>query len=402
MTKLFMGCCPNTSEVVLAALLKPTVDHRSEEFRAVLTSLTDKVKQVMQTKNDVAILTSSGTGGLEAAGINFVKPGDNVIIPTCGLFSERLGRYVRIAGGNVIKVEAPIGDQPSLDQIEKAFEKTKNVKAIFTLFDETSTGVTFTWFKEVGELCKKYNSLFMVDAHGVIGALDLPVDRYGIDVCVAVSQIGMGGLSGICFVSLSDKAKEYLSDNPPNSIYFDLARYLDWYNMRRETPFTPAVEVFVATDEALSMVLDEGLQTRFRRVGICAEAFYAGFDAVGIEGVAKRELRSKLMLLFKYPDGIKERDFRRLLDNKYGIFVYATVPTGPDLFRIGTVGSDPVFREGRVLATIAAICSVLSTLGFRVDSGKALDAATSKLKDYPSFGKATYPEVGFPYQTGSE
>ena len=86
MGKLFMGCVPNVSEDVLAAVLKPMVDHRSEEFSAVLTSLTNRAKQVMQTKNDVAVLTASGTGGLEAAGINFIKPGDNVIIPSCGRF----------------------------------------------------------------------------------------------------------------------------------------------------------------------------------------------------------------------------------------------------------------------------------------------------------------------------
>lgn len=396
MGKLFAGCVPNISEQVLATLLRPMIDHRSEEFSAVLTSLTNKVKQVMQTKNDVAVMTSSGTGGLEAAAINFIKPGDNVIVPSCGLFSYMLGNYVRIAGGNIIKIKAPVGDQPSLNQIEEAFEKTGNVKAIFTTFDETSTGVTFTWFKEVGELCKKHGSFFMVDAHAVMGALDLPVDRYGIDVCVAVSQIGMGGPAGTCFVSLSDKASQYLADNPPNSVYFNLASYIEWYKLRVMTPFTPSGDSIVGTDEALSMVLEEGLQTRFQRIGICADAFYAAFDAVGVEGVAKKELRSKLMLCIKYPNGIEEREFRRLLDNKYGIYVYMTDPGVPPSFRLATVGSDAVSRAGRVLATIAAICSVLNELGARVDTGKALDAAAAKMEGYPTFGKCEYPELRFP------
>ena len=183
MGKLFMGSVPNVSERVLATFIQPMIDHRSEEFSAVLESCVNKVQQVMQTKNSIVILTSSGTGGLEAAGINFIKEGDNVIVPVSGLFSSNLTRYVRIAGGNVITVEAPVGDQPQLEQIEEAFTKTKNVKALFTVIDETATGVTYNWFKEVGELCRKYNSFFMVDAHAIMGALDVSVDRYGIDVC---------------------------------------------------------------------------------------------------------------------------------------------------------------------------------------------------------------------------
>jgi aspartate aminotransferase-like enzyme len=396
MGKLFMGCVPNISEEVLASLLKPMIDHRSEEFSALLASLTERAKQVMQTKNDVAILTSSGTGGLEAAAINLIRPGDNVIIPSCGLFSDMLGKYVLVAGGNIIKLKAEPGDQPSLEQIEDAFKKAGNVKAFFSTFDETSTGVTFTWFKEVGELCKKYNSFFIVDAHAAFGGVDLPVDDYSIDACVGVSQIGMGGPGGLCFVSVSDKAKQFIKDNPPNSVYFDLGMALDFYNQLKMTPFTPAVEIMVATDESLRMVLEEGLQTRFKRIAVCADAFYAAFDAVGIESIAKKELRSKLMLCIKYPDGIEEREFRRLLDNKYGIYVYFTVPGAPPQFRLGTVGSNPVFREGRVLAGVSAICSVVNQLGYKVDTGKAIDAAVSKLQAYPTYGKCEYPEINWP------
>jgi aspartate aminotransferase-like enzyme len=379
-----MGCCPSLSERVLAALVRPMIDHRSDEFRPILRSLVDKVKQVMQTNNDVAVLTSSGTGGLEAVRLNFLKKGDNVIVPVCGVFSNMLCDYVRNAGANVVKVEAPPGDQPRLDQIKETFEKTKNVKAIFTVYDETATGVTYTWFKEIGELCAKHGSFFIVDAHAVMGALDLPVDRLNIDVCVAVSQIGIGGPPGICFVSISNKAKKYLSNNPPESVYFNLPSYLKWYERESQTPFTPATQVIIATNEALNMVLEEGLKIRFQRVGVCADAFYAGFDAMGLDSVAKKELRSKLMLSIKYPNNIKENDFTKILYDKYDIYVYKHVPISVPSFRIGTVGSDPIFRETRVLTTIAAISSVCNILGHKVDSGKAIEAATSKLEGYPS------------------
>jgi aspartate aminotransferase-like enzyme len=389
MGKWFMGSVPNISDRVLAALLRPMIDHRSEEFMDFLKDLISKVKQVMQTKGEIVVLTSSATGGLEAASVNFLGKDDNVIVPVSGFFSEMLCKYVRNAGANVIKVEAPVGDQPKLDHIERIFEKEKKIKAVFTVFDETSTGVTYSWLKEVGEICNEHGSLLIVDAQPVIGALNLPVDRYHIDVCVASSQIGIGGPPGLAFISLSQKAEELLSRNQPKSRYFNLSLYLSTHRAG-QTPFTPATNIMLATDEALKMVLEEGLETRFKRIGICAEAFYAAFEAMGLESVSKREVRSQLTICIKYPKGVKEADFKRLLENKYNIYVYGTLKGIPPSFRLGTVGGDPAFREIRVLASIAAIASVLNMLGYKVDRGKALEAAELKLKNYPSFGKTRY------------
>lgn len=396
MGKIFVGLCPNFSEEVQSSLVKPMIDHRSEEFSTLFTRVMDRMKEAMQTKNDLVLLTCSGSGGVEAAVRNFIQPEDNVIIPCCGLFSNMLLSYVSIVGGNAIKIEAPLGDQPPLKQIEEAFEKTKNVKAFLTVYDETSTGVTFTWFKEAGELCKKYNSFFIVDAHSVIGASDFPLDDYGVDVCVATAQVGMGSPAGICFVCLSEKAKQYIYKNPPQSVYFDLSSYLDFFRHVGQTPFTTPVEVVVATDEALRIALEEGLKIRTKRISICADAFYAAFDAVGLKGMAKKELRSDITICYRYPEDIKERDFRRLLDNKYGMYVYFAIPGTPPQFRITPLVGDPALRESRVLGSIAAICSVINILGAKkVDMGKALEAAVLKLEKYPAYGTAQYPELDF-------
>jgi aspartate aminotransferase-like enzyme len=393
MGELWMGCVPNMSERVLSALYRPEPDHRGETFGPLLDRIIKKVQQVMQTENDIAVMTSSGTGGLEAIGINFFKPGDNVIVPTCGLFSRLLCEYVRNAGATPIKVEAPVGDEPPFKDIENAFNQAGKVKAFFSVYDETATGITFTWFDQIGALCRKHDALFLVDAHAIMSVINLPVDKWGIDCCVCVSQIGMGGPTGLCFVSVSGRAKKYLENNPPKSVYFNIPLYLRWHSIGQPA-HTPATIIMLATDEGLNMVLEEGLEMRFKRCEIIAKAFYAAFDSIGVETLTKKkELRSNLMLAFKCPPGIDESEFRKLLDNKYGIYVYHAVQGCPPLWRLGTIGPDPVFREGRVIATVACISLVLNVMGYKNNVGKAIEAAHEVLKGYPSWGTKKYSPI---------
>lgn len=393
MGELWMGCETNMSERVLSALSRPEPDHRGETFGPLQERLIKKVQQVLQTKNDIMVITSSGTGGLEAMGINFFKPGENVIVPACGLFSRLLCEYVQNAGANPIKIEAPVGEEPSFEQIENGFKEAGKVKAFFSVYDETATGITFSWFDKIGALCRKYNALFLVDAHAIGGALNLPVDKWGIDCCMCVSQDGIGGPGGLCFLAVSDRAKKYLEENPPKSLYFNIPFYLRWHSIGQPA-FTPATIIMLATDEALNMVLEEGLEMRFKRCEIAAKAFYAAFDAIGVETITKKkELRSNLTLAFKMPPGIDESEFRKLLDNKYGIYVYHAVTGTPPSWRLGTVGADPVFREGRVMATVACICSVLNLMGYKNDMGKAIEAAHEVLKGYPTWGTKKYAPI---------
>ncbi len=395
MGELWMAGVPNVSQQVMSAMLRPEPSFRGETFGPLLERIIKNMQKIMQTKNDIVVMTSSGTGGLEACGINFFKPSDNVIVPVCGLFSGMLCEYVRNAGANVIKVESPVGDEPSLEQIKDAFKKAGNVKALFSVYDETSTGVTMTWLKEAGELCEKYGSFFIVDAHASFSTNELPVDKWGIDICVTGSQLSLGGPAGLCFLSVSEKAKRYLADNPPKSVYFSIPYYLSWQKIG-QPPFSPATTVMLATDEALNLLLEEGLEVRIKRNAICAKAYYSAFEAIGVEPLVKRkELRSNYIPAFKVPDGIDGRELRKLLDNKYGIYVVFNAPGCPPSFRIVPIGPDPSFREGSVLATVTCVASALNLLGYKNDMGKAIEAAHEVLKDYPTWGKKEYDPVSW-------
>ena len=390
MGEYWMVDLPDIHQRVMSALLRPVPSHRSELFPPIQKRIIEKMQKIMQTRNDIIILVATGTGGLEACGVNFFKPGDNVIVPVCGTFSSRLCEYVKNAGANAIKVEAPVGEEPSFSQVREAFKEAKNVKALFTVYDETSTGVNITWLKEAGELCKEQGSLFIMDAHAAFSVCDLPVDKWGIDVCVTGSQLSLGGPTGLCFMSISEKARKYLEANPPKSIYFSIPYYLNWYEVGLH-PFSPAATLMLAMDEALNIVLEEGLDVRIKSCAACAEAYYSAFEAIGIEPlVKKKEIRSTFILSFKIPDAVNGDEFRRFLDNKYGIFVAGPIPAWPNSFRIVPGGPVPSFREGLVFTIVSCISSTFNLLGYKNDMGKAVEAAHKILKDMPVPGKKEY------------
>jgi aspartate aminotransferase-like enzyme len=361
----------NVPERVMKAMTKPIINHRSPAFGRLYLSVIDKAKKVFQTEKDMLILTSSGTGSLEASVFNLIRKGDNVVVPVFGTFGERVATLVENAGGNVIRVKAEKGNCPKFEEIEEAFEKTKNVKALYVVCTETSTGVKVPWLKEAGELASNYGSFYITDAISHLGGDDLPVDKWNVDICITASQKCLAAPPGLSLISISKRARKFMTDNPPTTLYFNLPRYFEYLEQRVETPYTPSIPLFYALEEALQMVIEEGLENRIERHKRCAKAFYSAFEAMGLKLFADKWARSNTVLSIAYKDGVDDIKFRTMLDEEFDVLVAGSFgELKGKIFRIGNMG---IVSELIVERTVKAIAQALKKLNVNVDEEKAIN-----------------------------
>lgn len=348
---------------VMNAMLSPIINHRSDDFRALYRTVVDKTQRVFQTSNDIVVLTASGTGAVEASVVNLVKKGDKVVIPVNGEFGGRLADLIDSCGGNSIRINSKFGENPPLEQIEGAFESNKDIKALYAVYNETSTGTTLRYLEKLGELCSKYGSLFIVDAVSILGGDELPVDKWGIDVCMTASQKALAAPPGVAPISVSARAKKQMIENPPPTQYFNLKRYFKYFGDSGETPFTPALPLMFAYREALEMVLEEGLDKRVERHRRCANAFYTGLNELGFTPFAHPEARSNVVIAFNYIPGIEDKTFRKILGEHFRVLIAGGFgELKGKVFRIGSMGEVDRYH---VIRTLSAIASTLKIMGIQ-------------------------------------
>ena len=219
----------NVPNRVMRAMLAPIINHRSDDFVELYTDVVEKTQQVFETQNDIVALSASGTGAVEAGVVNLVKKGDKIIIPVNGEFSRRLSQLIEGQGGNVVKLETPPGENATFDQIKEAFDNNKDVKAFYVVHNETSTGTMVNHLDKVSDLTSRNDAFYVVDSVSLLGGAQLPVDKWNIDVCMTGAQKAIAAPPGISPISVSAKAKKYMIENPPSTMYFNLARYFKNY-----------------------------------------------------------------------------------------------------------------------------------------------------------------------------
>ncbi|MHB1867903.1 MAG: pyridoxal-phosphate-dependent aminotransferase family protein [Nitrososphaerales archaeon] len=367
----------NVPDRVMQAMTTPMINHRGSDFHELYKRIQGSAQKVFQTNDEIVVISGSGTAGVDAAVGSILQPGDTAIVPNYGEFSGRLGESVKYTGANVIAPEADLGTVPRLEDIERAFQTGGKVKALCVVFNETSTGVTWRKLKELKDLASKYGALFVVDAISVLGGEDIPVQKLGIDICIAGSQKCLAAPPGVVILSFSQEAKKAMATFKPRNQYFDIPKYFKFAE-HAETPATPAVPLFFALDEALKMVLEEGIEKRVKRHEICANAFYSGFESLGLKPFATNELRSRTVIGIKYPPGIKDEDLRPLLDKKFGVLVAGGFgKLKGSMFRVGSMG---MIDQTLVSTTLDAISQGFRYLGYECDSSKALSVAWEILK----------------------
>jgi aspartate aminotransferase-like enzyme len=368
----------NVPNRVMRAMLAPIINHRSDDFVELYTDVVDKTQQIFQTQNDIVALSASGTVAVEAGVINIVKKDDKVILPVNGEFSNRLSQLIEGQGANVIKLETPPGQNATFDQIKEAFDNNKDVKAFYVVHNETSTGTMVNYLDRISDLTSRNDAFYVVDSVSLLGGADLKVDKWNIDVCLTGSQKAIAAPPGISPLSISAKAKKYMIANPPPTHYFNLARYFQYYEESKHTPFTPALPLLYAYREALTIMLEEGLQNVFKRHKVCSDALYSGLSALGLTPFAKEEDRSISIVALNYLDGLEDKIFRGTLADKFKVLVAGGFGNlKGKVFRVGCMGEVSPYH---VMRTISAISSTLTMMGYDTDARAGLKTAEEKLK----------------------
>jgi len=363
---------PNT---VLTSMANPIIGHRTKDYGELLEDTIEKMKKVFMTENDVYLITGSGTSAMDMAISNTVDKGDKVLTITNGNFGERFYKIADVYGAEVIKLENEWGDNAKPEQVKEILEENPDIKVVTVVHNETSTGVKNP-IEEIGNIVKDYDALYVVDTVSSLGGDYVDVDKFNIDICVTGSQKCIAAPPGMAAISVSEKAWDVINATETKSFYLDIKAYKKRYDTKKETPYTPSVSLTYAMNEALEIVLDEGLENRFKRHEKLAKATIAGLEAMGIELFAKEWARSVTVTSAKYPEGIKDSEFRGLLANKYGILVAGGQgQASGKIFRVGHMGEA---REYHVLGTLAAIEMAFNELGLDVDGG--VDAAKKILR----------------------
>jgi len=353
----------NVPNRVINAMLTPMINHRSDDFRKLYKDIVSKTQKVFETENDIVVLTTSGTGAVETSVVNLIKKDDVVIIPVNGEFSTRLADLIDSYGGKTIRINSPYGQNPPIEKIQEAFEKNSKVKALYVVYNETSTGTTLRYLSKLGDICKANGAFFVVDAVSILGGDELPVDKWNVDICFTATQKALAAPPGIAPISISKEAKKYMIENPPASQYLNLKRYFKYYNDSFETPFTPAISLFYAYQEALNIILEEGIQNRIERHRKCANAFYSGLEALGFTPFADANSRSNVVIAVNYLPGIDDKKFRELISSKFKVLLAGGFgELKGKVFRVGCMGEVSSYHVMRTLSAISSSMSILGVL----------------------------------------
>jgi len=274
----------------LRAMGKQMINHRGKEFGEILDSITEKLKQVFQTKGDVLIFTASGTGGLEAAIVNTLSPGDKVLSISNGVFAERFRDIAEQYGAKVNRLDFEWGKPVNLDVVDKALKADSDIKAVLVTHNETSTGVTND-LSEISAVVKKFDKLLLVDAVSSLGCIALPTDEWHCDVVITGSQKGWMVPPGLTMLSVSEKAWQAHAQAKMPRYYWDFTKAKD-YLQTGQTPWTPAISIFYALDATLDLMLSEGLPNIFARHARVAQLARNGIKSLGLSLFSEEDYAS--------------------------------------------------------------------------------------------------------------
>lgn len=363
------GPTPVPPEALLAMAM-PIIHHRAPDFLPILDSAKKGLQWLYQTKNDVLVLCSTGTGGMEGSVTNFLSPGDEVLVLNGGKFGERWTRICQAYGMKVEEIIVEWGYSVKPEQVEASLKKNPKIKAVFVQANETSTGV-YHDVKSIAAVVKKTDALFVVDAISALVAHDIRTDEWGIDVMIGGSQKGVMLPPGLAFVSVSDKAWKMADTAKTPKFYFNFKKERE--NLaKNQTNFTSAVTLIIGLNSCIKMLRDEGLENVFARHAKLARATRAGAEALGLK-LFPKESPSNALTAIEAPAGVDGQEIYKNLREKYGI----TGAGGQDqlkgkIFRIAHLGYADTFD---VITAVAGIEMVLKGLGHPVKLGTGVGAA---------------------------
>lgn len=363
-------------ETVLSVAAEPIIHHRTPEFSKIFMEVTEGLKYVFQTKEDVYILAASGTGAMETAVVNTLSPGDKVITINGGKFGERWGNICRAYGLDTKEIVLAWGDDFTPEQLAEEIKKTPGVKAIFTTLSETSTGAIFD-IKGFGEVVAETEAILVVDGISGLGATPCPMDEWKIDVLVTGSQKSFMIPPGLAYIAFSQKAWKMVETSKLPKFYFDIKKYRK--NLEKQTtPWTPAVSLIIQQKKALEIIKNMGLENLLRHHQILGEATRAGVKAIGLELLAKRP--GNILTAVKTPQGVDGNKLVKTMQGKYMAYISnAQDPHKGEFFRIAHLGYMGGFD---IITALSALEMTLLDLGYdKFQPGASVAAAQKILRE---------------------
>jgi alanine-glyoxylate transaminase / serine-glyoxylate transaminase / serine-pyruvate transaminase len=359
--RLLLGPGPaNVHPRVLAAIAMSPVGHLDPSFLALMDEIRDLLRYAWQTDNQLTIAVSgTGSAAMEATLSNVVEPDDTVLIGVKGYFGNRLvdmaGRY----GARVEKMTKPWGQVFSLEEIETGL-KTYRPKILALVHAETSTGARQP-LEGVGELCRKYDCLLLVDTVTSLGGVPLYIDDWGVDLAYSCSQKGLGCPPGASPFTMSQRALNKLHDRrtPVSNWYLDMSLLAKYWGEERVYHHTAPINMNYGLREALRLVAEEGLEERWQRHQTNAELLWSGLASLNLTCHVEKELRLPTLTTVRIPDGIDGKAVAKQLLNEYNIEIAGGLgELGGKVWRVGLMGYNS--RPENVLLLLNALEKVLS------------------------------------------
>jgi serine---pyruvate transaminase len=361
-------------ENVMLAMAEPIIHHRNPEFQEIIKSVNEKLQYLFQTKNAVVTLTSSGTGGMEASVNSLLSAGDTAIYVNGGKFGERWGNILKVYGCNPIEIKKEWGTAATAEEVLAKLKENPQTKAVYITHSETSTGIA-TDIKAISDAVhKNSDAVVVVDGITAVGCMEMKFDEWDLDCVVTGSQKGLMIPPGLAFVAIGPRALKLMETSKLPKFYFSLKKAYDSWQ-KTDTPWTPAVTLFIGVDSALKMIKAETMENVWKRHEKLSKACREGCKALGLKLFGNSP--SYAVTAVCVPDGIAFGDFNKILKFKYGI----TVAGGQDhlkgkIFRISHLG---FYDEFDMVTMISALEMSLKEVGFKFEIGSGVAAAQKSL-----------------------
>ncbi len=360
----------------MKAMASPVVGHLDPDFMKVMDGIKRLLRVVFRTQNEITFpVSGTGSAGMETVMANLIEAGDEVVVGVNGAFGTRLAEVAERQGAKVHKVEAQWGQIIEPSQIAAALKAAKKPKLVAIVHAETSTGIHQP-IEEISELAHRHGAMMAIDAVTSLGCVPVEIDKWKIDACYSCTQKGIGAPPGLSPVTFSASAMDSIRKRKTKcrSWYFDVALIEQYWGPDRLYHHTAPITMNYALYEALRIVVEEGLETRWARHRANAAALQAGMRAMGLQLAAQEGYRLPQLTTIAVPEGIDEAKVRAELLRLFNIEIAAGLgPLKGKIWRIGLMGEGS--HSENVMLVLNALEEILSSMGFEIARGRALAAA---------------------------
>jgi serine---pyruvate transaminase len=362
------GPTPLPPEVV-AAGARPVIYARTEEFVAIFEDAVARLARVAQTAGDVLVFAGTGSAAMASAVLNLARPGERVLVASCGNFGDRWAQIARDEGREVVHLESEWGTRVDPERVAAALAEHPEIEVVLTTQSETSTGVV----NDLPALREAAGDRILVaDAVSGMGVVDLPMDRWGVDVVVTGSQKGLMTPPGLGFAIVGARAAERAARREAGGYY------LSWERTRTgqasgRTPFTPPVTLVAQLQAALTLIEEEGLANVFDRHRVLGAMCRAGVTALGLALLGSEDPEANVVTAFRVPEGVDGKAIPRLMRDRFGIQIAGG--QGRLSGKICRFGHCGYYAYPDVITALGALEHVLDELGVPVEMGAGVTAA---------------------------